>query len=246
MPTNNYAALIRLAEDYIEQGEFDLVVSTYEKAVLLQPDNHLLLFKLANYYVDLEDINKAIHTYHKALALQPDYYDALFNLGSTYADNKNLDKAILTYQKALKSCPNDYDTLISLAATYDENGATNKAILTYEKALLIQSEKETRNDLAWLYLVQSNFDKAILLWENNWKASATSDRHSSMNLGHCFLLQGDILQASIWYKRSKSLSKSFDFFSKFMQQDYLELNMETKGILAADFQTILTQIDANI
>ena len=60
-----------------------------------------------------------------------------------------------------------------------------------------------------------------------------------MNIGHVYLLQQDSQQAIEWYKKSIPLWDDVSAFFKGMEEDYIELKMEERGVSKENYAQII-------
>ena len=99
-------------------GNFTEVLTLYDQALALDPDNEQIWYDKGNVFrmwerLQLvgEDVRprhqEAIACYERAVALDPNYADAWGNMGVSYGLSGNHREALRCFNKALEIHPND-------------------------------------------------------------------------------------------------------------------------------------------
>jgi tetratricopeptide (TPR) repeat protein len=98
--TNNYqpqnSQLFEVANNYYNEGEFELAIENYERIISNGEHSPEVYFNLANAYYKSNNIPSSIYYYEKALKLKPDDADIINNLG--FAQNMTIDEIAATPQ----------------------------------------------------------------------------------------------------------------------------------------------------
>ncbi len=89
----SYRVANNLGMVYAENSMIDKAMTTYQKAVAIDPDNAVAYHNMANIYRDAGQKDLARINYEKAIALQPDFVFSYKSLAQIYLDNKELTKA---------------------------------------------------------------------------------------------------------------------------------------------------------
>jgi len=98
---NNVEAYLRLAKVFEAQGQTDLEIARYQKALDLQPKFPALATMIGNLYLNKQDLETARKYYAQALASDPNYAPAMANTAWVDAlEGKDLDVALSMAQKA--------------------------------------------------------------------------------------------------------------------------------------------------
>jgi len=125
----------------------------------------------------IENYEKAITALEKCLELDTEKSVVYFELGKNYQELKQFEKAIQNFQKANELEPQKESILVYLFQTYGMTEDFEGAIATLKK--LIPIDKAYQEDLANLYLLNENYEKALnLLDELDAKLGANSYRNS--------------------------------------------------------------------
>ena len=84
-----YKAYYNLANNYLENNQFNMAVDNYKKAASLNKENPYIFYNLACAYIKLGEIKKAKTNLNKAIMLKSDIPEFHYNLAYVY---KNLGK----------------------------------------------------------------------------------------------------------------------------------------------------------
>ncbi len=105
-------ALYKQARAIEAQGELDIAIETYHKAMQKAPESGLLLTGLGMAYLRNEDLVPARRYLLKAVNSDPDYYKSRLGLGYIYLQNKQLQKAIMQLERSLDLLPTVQGTFL--------------------------------------------------------------------------------------------------------------------------------------
>lgn len=93
---NTYRTMIPLAE-----GADAWTISSYQRAIILDPQNPSYRLSLGSVYYLLKRYDQAITFFEQAVALKPDWSNGYYNLAWTYYQNKDYEKATLAMQNVV-------------------------------------------------------------------------------------------------------------------------------------------------
>ncbi|MDX2494121.1 MAG: tetratricopeptide repeat protein [Desulfuromusa sp.] len=125
----------RIAES---QGQLDIAIETYHKAMQQVPENGLLLTGLGMAYLRNEDIVPARRYLIKAVRFDPDYYKSHLGLGYIYLQNRQFPKAISQLEASLQLLPTTQGTFL-LGEAEEEQGNLLRARELYQ--VVVQVDK---------------------------------------------------------------------------------------------------------
>mgnify|MGYP001611902666 CR=1 FL=1 len=141
-----------LGNVYANEGEYDLAVTCYKKALEIDPKFSYSYFNLGNIYYKKGYSGTAISCYKKAISLNPRLRDAHRNLGIIYEDVRQFDKAIACYSAALSLDDNSAEEYHArLAGVAYKRGRWRLAVLLYRRTMSKNPSAETKNNLAYVY-----------------------------------------------------------------------------------------------
>jgi serine/threonine protein kinase/tetratricopeptide (TPR) repeat protein len=127
---NKPEAFINRGQSYCSQGEYELCISDYNKALSRQREEKLLpnayiYLSLGEAYIQRGRYAEAIHDDEMAVQTSPTNYLMVAGLADAYEANGELDKAQQNYKKAtilaqneLDANPNDYSAFGDMARFY--------------------------------------------------------------------------------------------------------------------------------
>lgn len=107
----------KIAESYMELGNYKEAVETYNRLLILNPNDSGAYNNRGVAYGFLQDYNLAIQDFNKAIELEPTFVSAYNNRGSTYGILQDYDRAIQDYDNAIQLDP-------SFAIAYKNRGVT--------------------------------------------------------------------------------------------------------------------------
>jgi predicted O-linked N-acetylglucosamine transferase (SPINDLY family) len=133
-------ALHHQAESYLNQGQYQLAISTCHQVLKLNPNFELAYITLGNILQTQNKITSAIRAYEQALEINPNFVEVYVNLGTMYLRLGEIETGIEYYQKALKIEPNLAAVYWNLGKVYQRQGKQNEALENWQKALEIQPD----------------------------------------------------------------------------------------------------------
>jgi tetratricopeptide (TPR) repeat protein len=136
--SNFFDAQYVLAVVLASQGKHDLALTSYNRALTVQPDHPDALSNRGNTLKELQRFDEAIASYDRALALKPDHVGALNNRAVVLQVLQRNDEALASLDRALALQPNYPDALINRGLTLNALGRFDEALASYERALALQ------------------------------------------------------------------------------------------------------------
>ncbi|OGK18198.1 hypothetical protein A3G67_01120 [Candidatus Roizmanbacteria bacterium RIFCSPLOWO2_12_FULL_40_12] len=93
-------------------------VSSYQRAIILDPQNPIYRLNLGGAYYNFKNYPEAIRLFEQAVALKPDWANAYYNLAWANFQNGSYDRAIQSMNNVLKlvdknKSPDDYKKVLS-------------------------------------------------------------------------------------------------------------------------------------
>jgi tetratricopeptide (TPR) repeat protein len=166
-----------LGTAYADKGDLFNALTSYTKALCLEPENPVALHNLGCFLSNHGNA-LAAKCFKDAVKLEPDLYEARFNLGLCFASEDKHEQAIHQFEQALLENAHDQETRFHLALSL----FTLEKYVPAIKELLQVTKIEPNHEQAWFYLGLSYqeqgflseavnaFGKAIMLNTNNIEA----------------------------------------------------------------------------
>ena len=136
-------------EAAFEDGDYDLALSEYTKAIEAEPEDSSLYYARGYIYyerydtaytagdpgADGEDFNRAIDDFTKAIELNPRYAEAYNYRGITYAGFEMNEQALADFNKAIDLNPLMPTPYYGRGYLYEVTGKINLAVIDYNHFL---------------------------------------------------------------------------------------------------------------
>jgi tetratricopeptide (TPR) repeat protein len=162
------------------QGKHDLALTSYNRALTVQPNHPDALSNRGNTLKELQRFDEAIASYDRALALKPDHTGALNNRAVVLQILQRHDEALASLDRALALQPNYPDALCNRGITLNALGRLDEALASYDRALALQpgslaALSNRGNTLRAMHRFEdalASYDRAIALLPNFVEAHA--------------------------------------------------------------------------
>ena len=156
---------INLGLAYYEKGRIDDAISTYLRAIDIQPDAEAL-YNLGTAYDKKGRIDDAISAYLRAIQMQPNFAQAHNNLGILYGREGHMDKAMNEFLMTIQIDPNHAKAHNNLGILYGMQGHTDKAVKEYLTAIQISPDfQEAHYGLGAAFMTQGRIQEAVREFE---------------------------------------------------------------------------------
>lgn len=203
-----------LSEDYIlrgdkhyREGEYDLAIEAYEKAIA---SGYAALGAFSNlgliYHYEKNDYEKAENIYKRGLSFYPGEYGLLLGLMNLHLDMGRLEEALLEYEhlaqiKGKKSLGIDADKVEELMLM---EGASREEIANiYRKIITINARDLMSNfNLGMYYLDNKQYHEALSIYK---KVLAINPEFKEVyaQIASAYSAIGDYTNAKLYFEKAK-------------------------------------------
>lgn len=148
------------------EGVDEWAITSYEKALALEPSNPYIYTELGRVYLAREDMEKARGQFQKALELKSDYAPAHFQIAAIYIKEGKQNEAIDKMKTAIALAPLDTGLMFQLGVLYYQEDRLEEAKIELEKAVSLQDNySNARYFLGLIYDKQGDSVAAIEQFE---------------------------------------------------------------------------------
>jgi len=247
-----------LAQNYLDQGEYEKALAVYEQLLEENPRNQKFLLGIVEAHKNLEQLQaakKALKTY---LNRPGNYPNIEVELGYLFDQEQQIDSAKIYYQSALAKVSERPNYAYIVGKAFQNYGLLNYAEETYETAQSIRPSTNFSIELARIYGEQSKFEKMFNNYVDIIEKNAryfkmlsprfsdfiTKDPSNNANLAFkTVLLQRNQNEPrKLYYARSqtKQLNNIFELGQiAFEQEDYSLAKQIFKEVQAKTNQPVL-------
>ena len=182
--------LFKKGHELQSQGLFDDAISSFKKAITLNPNFPAPYFSLGALLQQRGYVEDAIVLYQKVLDLSPGHSDTYNILGSAFQAKGQIEMAMESYQKAIEFNPDSYMAHNNLGSALKLMGNIDQAIEQYQIALRLNPDfPEALNNLGNAFRDTNKIDMAIDSYRKSILLKPEfADPH--LNLAYAFLLSG--------------------------------------------------------
>lgn len=161
---NNPKYFYNLGNAYFYNGWIKEAQQAYSKAIYLNPDNADYRYSLAYLYYETKDYSKSEAETEAILGIDSEHAGTLVLNALLLAHNKKYIESVELLKNCIEKNPSDDFAQKSLSSIYTELGNYEKAQKILEKTeSVLQKKSSSLCDLAEIYILQKEYDKAINL-----------------------------------------------------------------------------------
>ncbi len=164
-------AFAALAYSYEQLRDYPLAISTYRRALALDPSNSDYKLDLAQDLTMVEQYDEALKVYQELADANPRDATALLRMAQVYRQERKFDLARQTIDKAREIDPDNLEVKLDEAFLQEEEGKLSEAIVSLKQVLDATSKKNyspgertyragLTERLARMYLNLEQFDEA--------------------------------------------------------------------------------------
>ncbi len=200
------------AESFMNQEDYDNARKSYERLLLLEPDNMKLREKIGKVLI--------------AAGRQDQGAEEYLRMASDLEKQGSLEKAMKYYRKAIDIDPASLNAAESFLERISLNGMKEQAIFFAEDLFFNMPEKgQAASILANLFIKLKRYADAFKVLDKALKSNCDAQQYVKRSLGRLSLKQGKVDEGFEWLKKaSHDLVEAGDFadardvLSKFVEQ----------------------------
>ncbi|MBN2545033.1 MAG: tetratricopeptide repeat protein [Spirochaetes bacterium] len=165
LANNNFAASV-----IEKEGDYELAIKHYKKAIELEPVNYIAYTNLGAIYNNLGQSENAVKILKKGLEIYPDLPVLNYYLGLTYHNINILDSALFYYNIAIKNQKDYIDAYINSAEILISQKKYDEALKYLSQAFTINPNMPAVSImLGDLYFADGNYEKAETFYNKNFE-----------------------------------------------------------------------------
>jgi tetratricopeptide (TPR) repeat protein len=143
------------------EGNLDLAIEQFQRALQIDPEHSIALQNLGNAYRQKKDWPAAKQALERSLALNPDDAEANYSLGMVYAQQSDPGRAYEYLRKALAARPTYPEALNNLGILYLRTRRPEQAIQSFEECIRVApAYDQAYLNLARVYAIEGDRTKA--------------------------------------------------------------------------------------
>lgn len=211
----NIEELLKKANDYIAENNFDMAIKILEKGLLNDNSNIDILKNLGLCYHKINKNTNAQEFFNKVLELVPDDATSLYYSGSINLLNGDYDEAKKLFEKVIDIRKEYVDAYKNLGIVYFSNKNIEKAVEVFEQGLqYVAEDAEYYRLLASAYIVSQQNQKTVDLLENFLEKTKIETFEIYNLLGSAYLGLQNPVKAREAYLKSVVLNENNEVAQK--------------------------------
>jgi tetratricopeptide (TPR) repeat protein len=163
-----------MAKAYVQEGNTDRAIKTYQEAIKSYPARAAFHTSLGDIYYNQGELSEAEAEYKAAIKLDSESADSHYGLGQVYLNSERYSEAEAQFKKVVTLSPESSIGYYGLGQTYRKMGNFNDAITQLDKSVSLDSTFDAGLlEQGYTYVDMGDKDNASRL------ASKLSDNESS-------------------------------------------------------------------
>ena len=159
-------AYFYLAQIEADQGNVQLAIDHYKRAIALDPEYADVYFPLGDLYYQINDRQKARVAYRQAIALDPDLETHFFEQGKIEFADESYAAAIISFDKTVLIRPGNIEATYLLGRSYEETDNLEQALNSYVRTVeLDPTHRDALYRAATMYRAQGEYRPALEMLE---------------------------------------------------------------------------------
>ena len=159
-PKNYYAHKI-LGQLYEKEGNINIALDEYIRAIELKNDDFELHYKVASLLLEVGKREESIIMLQDLLKMKPDYLEATLLLGNVFYEDERFKEAVSIYMTGLRYNVTSYELYYNIAMAFTRLNDFPKAKEYYNRAAILNMYLfNGQYDLALIAMIQGELDEA--------------------------------------------------------------------------------------
>jgi tetratricopeptide (TPR) repeat protein len=213
-----HVKLIKAGETLVEQGEYDMALDIFQRALKLNESARVLVH-IGETSEKKGELEKASAYYKKAADKNPDYLKAHVVAAELHMKMGNENAALASLEKAGEISPNNTDRQVSIGEIYLKKGDEEKAEKAFNAA--IKKDPQKSQEVAEVYLDREKPELAEKFFRKSLESHA-KDVHVYNRLGIALRKQGKWQDAVKEYRLALKVDPEDEAIYFNMGRAYLE------------------------
>jgi tetratricopeptide (TPR) repeat protein len=200
--------LLHLGLDYIEVGDYDNAIATYQQAAILDDENPKIFSGIGYLYTLQGNFLAASEAYQKALYIDPNNPDFYYALGYSLASAGKYSDAATAYYSAIGLEPENVKHYIGLGVVLLRQQDYIKAEEIYQSIIALDPNNQEAYEIMGKALVeQQRFPDAIVFLETSLHRFPYSTE-LRLQLASVKFNQGEVTEALDLLKQAERVSQN--------------------------------------
>ncbi|MBN2372276.1 tetratricopeptide repeat protein [bacterium] len=209
--------LLSMADDYMDQGQFNWALSSASEIIRVMPDNKNALRVLGRAYYNMGLLDKAIEGFEKLTDYWPDDEEGRCYLGMAYLNKGWIDLSMVQFDHAIRIDPDYSEPHLYLGAAYFKKDLIEQAIKEYGMAIALKHDyADAHYNLGIAFLKKGMIDEAIAEWKEVIRIRP-DDVNSRYNLAMAHFNHGEIEQSIALLKEVLNIKPEFQQARRLLQ-----------------------------
>lgn len=200
----------RLGDNYLDQGEPDLALVQYNKALGMAPKRLGIRYKIGSLYLRRGLIRNAINEFQNILKRDANYALAYQGLGQAFLQMEKSEQAEKNLRQALKIDPHLWQSHNLLGILYNQKGRLKEAVAAYKVAINLKpGQGFLFNNLGVSYLLNRDYEDAVKAFEEALQYESGNKKMFN-NLGLALCSIGKYEEGLAAFKRGGTEAKAYN------------------------------------
>ena len=200
----------RLGDNYLDQGELDLALVQYNKALGMAPKRIDIRYKIGCLYLRQDLIREANNEFRNILKQDPNYALAYQGLGQSCMQMEKSEQAEKYLRQALKIDPHLWQSHNLLGIIYNQKGRLKEAAAACKVSINLKpGQGFLFNNLGISYFLNRDYENAVKSFEEALQYESGNKKIFN-NLGLALCAMGRHEEGLTAFKRGGTEAKAYN------------------------------------